>query len=74
MDIFPIHADTHIADDMKNSSKLVINTNILMAATRNRKGPSFACCSPAKLFGIPVLNPEQTFQHFRLTVNRSTTP
>lgn len=29
---------------------------------------------PAKLFGIPVLNPEQCFQHFRLTVTRSTKP
>ena len=29
---------------------------------------------PAKLFGIPVLNPEQTFQHFRLKAIRSTQP
>jgi predicted nucleic acid-binding protein len=29
---------------------------------------------PAKLFGIPVLNPEQTFQHFGLTVTRSSKP
>ena len=29
---------------------------------------------PAKLFGIPVLNPEQTFQHFRLKAARSTQP
>ena len=29
---------------------------------------------PAKLFGIPVLNPEQTFQHFGLTVTRKPTP
>ena len=151
---------------MKNTPKLVIDTNILVAATRNRDGPSFAlmqiirlgqvkmCCSPAlfleyedvlkrasqlaasgllasdidailnelagtiepvnthyqwrpqlrdpademvleaaanaqahaivtynlrdfgpaKLFGIPVLNPEQTFQHFGLTVTRKPTP
>ncbi len=151
---------------MKNSPKLVIDTNILVAATRNRHGPSFALmqiirlgqvkmvCSPAlfleyedvlkrpeqllasgllgsdideilnglaatmepvmthyqwrpqlrdpademvleaaanaqahaivtynlrdfgpaKLFGIQVLNPEQAFQHFRLTVTRSTKP
>ena len=151
---------------MKNPPKLVIDTNILVAATRNRHGPSFALiqiirlrqvkmvCSPAlfleyeeilkrpkqllasgllggdidailnelagimepvmthyqwrpqlrdpademvleaaanaqahaivtynlrdfgpaKLFGIPVLNPEQCFQHFRLTVTRSTQP
>lgn len=151
---------------MKNSPKLVIDTNILVAATRNRQGPSFAlmqiirlqqvtmCCSPAlfleyedvlkrpsqlaasgllasdidailnelagiiepvtthyqwrpqlrdpademvleaaanaqahaivtynlrdfgpaKLFGIPVLNPEQTFQHFGLAVTRSSKP
>ncbi len=44
---------------MKNLPKLVIDTNILVAATRNRLGPSFAllqsvrqrlvtvCCSPA---------------------------
>ena len=151
---------------MKNTPTLAIDTNILVAATRNRRGPSFALmqiirlgqakmfCSPAlfleyedvlkrpahlsasglsgsdvdailnelartiepvmthyqwrpqlrdpademvleaaanaqahaivtynlrdfgpaKLFGIPVLNPEQTFQHFRLTVTRSTEP
>ena len=151
---------------MKNSSKLVIDTNILVAATRNRDGPSFAllqlirfglvkmCCSPAlfleyedvlkrenqlmasglsasdidailselagiiepvsthyqwrpqlrdpsdemvleaaanaqahaivtynlrdfgpaKLFGIPVLNPEQTFQRFGLSVTRKPIP
>lgn len=151
---------------MKNSSKLVIDTNILVAATRNRNGPSFAllqlirfglvtmCCSPAlfleyedvlkrenqlmasglsasdidailselagiiepvsthyqwrpqlrdpsdemvleaaanaqahaivtcnlldfgpaKLFGIPVLNPEQTFQRFGLSVTRKPIP
>jgi hypothetical protein len=29
---------------------------------------------PAKLFDIPVLNPEQTFQHFGLTVTRSCKP
>lgn len=29
---------------------------------------------PAKLFGIPVLNPEQAFQHFRLSVTRSSKP
>ncbi len=29
---------------------------------------------PAKLLGIPVLNPEQNFQHFYLTVPRSTEP
>ncbi len=29
---------------------------------------------PAKLFGIPVLNPEQCIEHFRLTVKRSTQP
>lgn len=151
---------------MKYPPKLVIDTNILVAATRNRSGPSFAlmqiirlrqaaaCCSPAlfleyedvlkrpdqlaacgllsndidailnelagiiepvtthyqwrpqlrdpademvleaaanaraqaivtyslrdfgpaKLFGIPVLNPEQTFQHFGLIVTRSSKP
>ena len=151
---------------MKKSPKLVIDTNVLVAATRNRHGPSFAlmqiirlgqskmCCSPAlfleyedvlkrpkqltasgllasgidailnelagfiepvtthyqwrpqlrdpademvleaaanaqalaivtynlrdfgpaKRFGIPVLNPEQTFQHFDLTVYRSIKP
>lgn len=151
---------------MTNQPKLVIDTNILVAATRNRHGPSFAlmqiirlrrvkmCCSPAlfleyedvlkrpnqlaasgllasdidvilnelagiiepvttryqwrpqlrdpademvleaaanaqaqaivtfnlrdfgpaKLFGIPVLNPEQTFQHFRLAATRSSKP
>jgi putative PIN family toxin of toxin-antitoxin system len=151
---------------MKNAPKLVIDTNILVAATRNRYGPSFAlmqiirlgqvtmCCSPAlfleyedvlkrvnqlaasgllasdidailselagviepvtthyqwrpqlrdpanemvleaaanaqahaivtynvrdfgpaKLFGIAILNPEQTFHHFGLTVTRSPTP
>jgi putative PIN family toxin of toxin-antitoxin system len=44
---------------MKNAAKLVIDTNVLVAATRNRQGPSFAliqtirrrvvtmCCSPA---------------------------
>ena len=44
---------------MKNQAKLVIDTNVLVAATRNRLGPSFAlmqlirqrsvsmCCSPA---------------------------
>lgn len=44
---------------MKNTPKLVIDTNILVAATRNRLGPSFAllqlvrtgqlvmCCNPA---------------------------
>lgn len=49
----------HIADDMEKQAKLVIDTNILVAATRNRHGPSFAlmqtirlkqvtmCCSPA---------------------------
>ena len=155
-----------ITDDMKNPPKLVIDTNILVAALRNRLGPSFAlmqiirlrqvtmCCSPAlfleyedvlkrpsqlaasglsasdidailnelasvikpvithyqwrpqlrvpademvleaaanvqsqaivtynlrdfgpaKLFGIPVLNPEQTFRHFRLAVTRSSKP
>ena len=54
-----IHAENHIADDMRNHIKLVIDTNILVAATRNRNGPSFAlmqtirlgqvlmCCSPA---------------------------
>ncbi|MEN9435452.1 MAG: hypothetical protein RIR09_107 [Pseudomonadota bacterium] len=151
---------------MKNTPKLVIDTNILVAATRNRLGPSFAllqtlrhrhakmCCSPAlfleyedvlkrddqlaasgllsseidtilnelagiiepvtthyqwrpqlrdpsdemvleaaanvqahaivtynlrdfgpaRLFGIPVLNPEQTFQQFKLFVKRSIEP
>lgn len=151
---------------MKNTPKLVIDTNILVAATRNRDGPSFAlmqiirlgqvkmCCSPAlfleyedvlkrasqlaasgllasdidailnelagtiepvhthyqwrpqlrdpademvleaaanaqahaivtynlrdfgpaKFFGIPLLNPEQTFQHFGLTFTRKPTP
>lgn len=44
---------------MSNESRLIIDTNILVAATRNRAGPSFAlmqlvrqgalrmCCSPA---------------------------
>lgn len=166
IDIYQIQLDTHIANDMKNIPKLLVDTNILVAATRNRYGPSFAlmqiirlklvtmCCSPAlfleyedvlkrpsqlaasgllvsdidailnelagiiepvtthyqwrpqlrdpademvleaaanaqahaivtynlrdfgpaKLFGIPVLNPEQTFQHFGLAVTRSSTP
>ena len=54
-----IQIDNHIIGDMKNSPKLVIDTNILVAALRNRNGPSFAlmqsirkglatmCCSPA---------------------------
>lgn len=29
---------------------------------------------PAKLFGIPVLNPEQTFKQFKLAVQRSSHP
>jgi len=29
---------------------------------------------PAMLFGIPVLNPQHTFQHFLITVTRSTEP
>lgn len=29
---------------------------------------------PAKLFGIPVLNPEQTFKQFHLAVKRSPNP
>ena len=158
--------DANIIGDMKKHPKLVIDTNILVAAARNRHGPSFALmqiirlgqvkmvCSPAlfleyedvlkrpeqllacglldsdidailnglaatiepvlthyqwrpqlrdpademvleaaanaqahaivtynlqdfgpaKLFGIPVLNPEQCIQHFRLTVTRSTQP
>jgi len=158
--------ENHLADDMKNLPKLLIDTNILVAATRNRQGPSFAlmqlvrsekvtmCCSPAlfleyeevlkrpdqlaasgllasdidailselagkiapvkthyqwkpqlrdpademvleaavnaqaqaivtynlrdfgpaKLFGIPVLNPEQTFKQLNLSVPRSTQP
>ncbi len=49
----------NIADDVKILPRLVIDTNILVAATRNRHGPSFAlaqivrrgealmCCSPA---------------------------
>jgi putative PIN family toxin of toxin-antitoxin system len=166
IDSYRLQDDTHIIGDMKNPPKLVIDTNILVAATRNRYGPSFALmqcvrqkqvkmvCSPAlfleyedvlkrpeqllasglsgsdidailhglaatiepvlthyqwrpqlrdpademvleaaanaqahaivtynlrdfgpaKLFGIPVLNPEQIFQHFRLTVTRSTQP
>jgi len=49
----------NIIDDMIKKPKLVIDTNILVAATRNRQGPSFAllqcirygqlvmCCSPA---------------------------
>jgi putative PIN family toxin of toxin-antitoxin system len=166
IDIFPIPADTHITNDMKKLPKLVIDTNILVAATRNRHGPSFALmqiirlgqvnmyCSPAlfleyedvlkradqlaasgllasdidailtelagiiepvithyqwrpqlrdpademvleaaanaqaqaivtynlrdfapaKLFGIHVLNPEQTFQQLRLSVKRSIKP
>ncbi len=165
-DICRIRTDTHITDDMKILPKLLIVTNILVAATRNRYGPSFAlvqiirlkqatmCCSPAlfleyedvlkrpsqlassgllvsdidailnelagifepvtthyqwrpqlrdpademvleaatnaqahaivtynlrdfgpaKLFCIPVLNPEQTFQHFGLAVTRSSKP
>jgi putative PIN family toxin of toxin-antitoxin system len=51
--------ENHLADDMKNLPKLLIDTNVLVAATRNRRGPSFAlmqlvrlekvtvCCSPA---------------------------
>jgi putative PIN family toxin of toxin-antitoxin system len=166
IDVFSNHHDNNITGDMKNTPKLVIDTNILVAATRNRHGPSFAlmqiirlgqvkmCCSPAlfleyedvlkrasqleasgllasdidailnelagiidpisthyqwrpqlrdpademvleaaanaqahaivtynlrdfgpaKLFGIPVLNSEQTFQHFHLTMTRSTAP
>ena len=166
IDIYQIQPDTHITDDMKNTPKLLVDTNVLVAATRNRYGPSFAlmqiirlkqvtmCCSPAlfleyedvlkrpsqlaasgllvsdidailnelagiiepvtthyqwrpqlrdpademvleaaanaqahaivtynlrdfgpaKLFGIPVLNPEQTFQHFGLAVTRSSKP
>ena len=166
IDISQIRTDNNITGDMNNTPRIVIDTNILVAATRNRHGPSFAlmqiirlgqvkiCCSPAlfleyedvlkrasqlaasgllasdidailnelagiiepvithyqwrpqlrdpademvleaaanaqahaivtynlrdfgpaKLFGIPVLNPEQTFQHFRLTVTRSTEP
>ena len=54
-----IQTETHIIGNMKNPSKLVIDTHILVAATRNRHGPSFAlvqairlgavrmCCSPA---------------------------
>ena len=42
IDIFPIGTDTHITGDMNNAPKLVIDTNILVAATRNRHGPSFA--------------------------------
>jgi len=49
----------NIIGDMKKSIRLVIDTNVLVAATRNRLGPSFAlvqairyghvtmCCSPA---------------------------
>ena len=166
IDISQIRTDNNITGDMNNTPRIVIDTNILVAATRNRHGPSFAlmqiirlgqvkiCCSPAlfleyedvlkrasqlaasgllasdidailnelagiiepvtshyqwrpqlrdpademvleaaanaqahaivtynlrdfgpaKLFGIPVLNPEQTFQHFHLTVTRSTEP
>ena len=166
LDEQPHFTDNDIIDDMNNQPKLVIDTNILVAATRNRHGPSFAlmqilrlgqvkmCCSPAlfleyedvlkradqlaasgllasdidailnglarliepvtthyqwrpqlrdpademvleaaanaqaqaivtynlrdfgpaKLFGIPVLNPEQTFQQFHLTVQRSSKP
>jgi putative PIN family toxin of toxin-antitoxin system len=158
--------ENHLTDDMKNSPKLLIDTNILVAATRNRLGPSFAlmqlvrsekvtmCCSPAlfleyeevlnradqlaasgllvsdmdailnelagklvpvkthyqwkpqlrdpademvleaavnaqvqaivtynlrdfgpaKLFGIPVLNPEQSFRQFNLAIPRSSQP
>lgn len=29
---------------------------------------------PAKRFGMPVLNPEQTFQRFNLTIQRSSAP
>lgn len=59
----PLREDTHIIGDMKIDMKmpprLVIDTNVLVAATRNRFGPSFAlvqqvrhgqvtmCCSPA---------------------------
>jgi putative PIN family toxin of toxin-antitoxin system len=166
IDFRQIHADTHIIDDMKIPPRLVIDTNILVAATRNRHGPSYAlmqiirlgqvkmCCrpalflqyeevlkrsgqltasgllasdidailnelagiiepvtthyqwrpqlrdpademvleaaanaaaqaivtynlrdfGPAKHFGIAVLNPEQTFQQFRLSVQRSSKP
>jgi hypothetical protein len=29
---------------------------------------------PAKLFGIPVLNPEQTFRQFNISIPRSSQP
>ena len=56
---FEMRVRLNIADDMKILPRLVIDTNILVAATRNRQGPSFAlaqivrrgealmCCSPA---------------------------
>lgn len=59
LDSWPIHAETHIIGNMKNTPKLVVDTNILVSATRNRHGPSLAlmqvirlghirmCCSPA---------------------------
>ena len=49
----------NIADDKKKSCRIVVDTNILVAATRSRLGPAFAlmqlvrtrrvlmCCSPA---------------------------
>jgi hypothetical protein len=42
IDVFSNHHDNNITGDMKNTPKLVIDTNILVAATRNRHGPSFA--------------------------------
>ena len=51
--------DVNIARDMSSTPRIIVDTNILVAATRNRNGPSFAliqlvrarnilmCCSPA---------------------------
>ena len=62
LDVFAlvnIYVCVNITGDMRNSQKVVIDTNILVAATRNRRGPSYAlvqkirlgelvmCCSPA---------------------------
>lgn len=51
--------NVNIARDMSKSRRIIVDTNILVAATRNKNGPSFAlvqlvrtrnivmCCSPA---------------------------